>query len=706
MANIMKNNNWVRNFFLTSKAIYKLSDTKSLQFRTALDQYWNFMTARRKSRGDKETVTFLKELKTLSVKLTLGIKYEALPFTKSDKSGFPSKLSLVKPFLIGDSGDKRIGLSIIELYKTITLPIDTNTDTITGKSEALGPISSKWTKFLKNNFSKKFRPQRLDWNKDWRSSNKLGPNGPGTLTSMVDLWSVRKDERVFKNIMDYLRLTGDDLYNEIEYLLENNPDPQLPKLPTGRLAFLPEAGGKTRVIAIGDYFSQQALTPLFQETMKMLKSIPQDGTYDQQRSVSLIKLAMKDGRPIYCYDLKSATDRFPREIQENLVEEIFGHNVGQAWGKLLTDRSFTFQGKDIEYAVGQPMGFLSSWSVFALTHHAFIQYCASRCGLKDFKDYTVLGDDVAIFSKRVASRYTDLMAKVGVRINLQKSLVWEPGMKSRPFGEFAKRIIWNETDITPIPLDLLETYWKAPVKEFFSLWFSLKSFGIDISEQTVNKLSSHLGHKDREWLSVLASSPDTLLGKVRRKQPTALYEQEGKGPWKGLDLHLIPAAMIKILYEEFYTKTLEIDKICMNMGHYDTIVNEISRLQGRSLVKRSTLTLISKIPIKDGHPLQMVIHSQRTKLILLLLKCQQASANKDWSFDQVDKLWESVFQSTDDVFSLIQTKKSKYSEIQSSIVINVYKLLKQGFFPLLKEMEDLEKEYYTVDSSEIPDFPY
>lgn len=124
------------------------------------------MTARRKSRGDKETVAFLKELKTLSVKLTLGIRFEALPFTKSDKSGFPLKLSKVKTFLVGDHEDKRIGLSIINLYQTIILPTDTNTDSITAKSESLSPISTKWKRFLENKFSKKFSPQRLDWNKD------------------------------------------------------------------------------------------------------------------------------------------------------------------------------------------------------------------------------------------------------------------------------------------------------------------------------------------------------------------------------------------------------------------------------------------------------------------------------------------------------------------------------------------------------------
>jgi len=241
--------------------------------------------------------------------------------------------------------------------------------------------------------------------------------------------------------MNYLYLTRDDLFEEIKYLLETNTNPQLPGLKTGRLAFLPEGGGKTRIIAIGDYFSQQALTPLFKETMKMLENIPQDGTYDQSNSIKIMKEKMKENKPIYCFDLKSATDRFPLYIQAEVVDAIFGPGIGQAWSKLLSERSFSFSGGNVEYAVGQPMGLLSSWSVFALTHHAFIQYCASRCGITTFTDYTVLGDDVAIFHEEVAKRYQILMKKLGLEINLSKSLIWTPGMKCYPFGEFAKRIL-------------------------------------------------------------------------------------------------------------------------------------------------------------------------------------------------------------------------------------------------------------------------
>jgi hypothetical protein len=31
---------------------------------------------------------------------------------------------------------------------------------------------------------------------------------------------------------------------------------------------------------------------------------------------------------------------------------------------------------DFRYAVGQPMGALSSWAMLAITHHMIMQYCA------------------------------------------------------------------------------------------------------------------------------------------------------------------------------------------------------------------------------------------------------------------------------------------------------------------------------------------
>jgi len=87
--------------------------------------------------------------------------------------------------------------------------------------------------------------------------------------------------------------------------------------------------------------------------------------------------------------------------------------------------------------------------------------------------------------------------------------------------------------------------------------------------------------------------------------------------------------MMSILFREHRTKNIEIEKIVFAMGHYDTIVQKITQLQGRSLVKRLTLQHLSHIPVKSGQPLQMVIHQKRAKLTSLVLRCRNANEDKD-----------------------------------------------------------------------------
>ncbi|KAL0300400.1 UNVERIFIED_CONTAM: putative mitochondrial protein [Sesamum calycinum] len=53
----------------------------------------------------------------------------------------------------------------------------------------------------------------------------------------------------------------------------------------------------------------------------------------------------------------------------------------------------------METVAGQPLGYLSSWPLFALTHHILMAVC--RTGEK-FTKYAVLGDDVVIADQEVA----------------------------------------------------------------------------------------------------------------------------------------------------------------------------------------------------------------------------------------------------------------------------------------------------------------
>jgi hypothetical protein len=93
-----------------------------------------------------------------------------------------------------------------------------------------------------------------------------------------------------------------------------------------KLILLSESGGKTRPVAIADYFTQESLRSLFRETMDYLKQLKTDGTYNQGNLVSKMKQAIQEGKPIYCYDLKNATDRFPVDLQRDFLAPLIGQD--------------------------------------------------------------------------------------------------------------------------------------------------------------------------------------------------------------------------------------------------------------------------------------------------------------------------------------------------------------------------------------------
>lgn len=78
------------------------------------------------------------------------------------------------------------------------------------------------------------------------------------------------------------------------------------------------------------------------------------------------------------------------------------------------------------------MGAYSSWAMLALTHHVIVRIAAHKVGINNFSDYCVLGDDIVIRNDAVADAYYNLMADLGVSINLGKSV------NSNDFAEFAK----------------------------------------------------------------------------------------------------------------------------------------------------------------------------------------------------------------------------------------------------------------------------
>jgi len=235
------------------------------------------------------------------------------------------------------------------------------------------------------------------------------------------------------------------------------------KNASGRLALLEEAAGKVRVVALLDVWSQWALKPLHNWIFDLLRSIPQDGTFNQLKPVENLLRKVSNDTTIYSYDLSAATDRIPVVIQEYLLAQVFGKDFARSWRNLLVGRPYWISkrvqrerglaSRALRYAVGQPMGGYSSWAMLALTHHAMVQFCAFRAGYAGwFTLYAVLGDDVVIANCRVAKKYRALCRLLGVEIGLNKSLV----SKGRTL-EFAKKLFYQGQDISGLPLK----FWAA-----------------------------------------------------------------------------------------------------------------------------------------------------------------------------------------------------------------------------------------------------
>lgn len=229
----------------------------------------------------------------------------------------------------------------------------------------------------------------------------------------------------------------------------------------GRLGLKNEPG-KVRVFAMVDYWTQVAVGPLHDKLFELLRTIRQDGTFIQEKPLkALVENMSKLGlKRAYSFDLSAATDRLPLSIQKLLLNALFSDvGLGDAWGVLLADRDFRvpeYKGKtessdipkSVRYAVGQPMGALSSWAMLALTHHMIVQAAARGAGKEGwFELYAVLGDDVVIGDPKVAKMYLLLMKALQVDVSLAKSLV-----SDNLSMEFAKRFIYKGTDISPLSL--------------------------------------------------------------------------------------------------------------------------------------------------------------------------------------------------------------------------------------------------------------
>jgi hypothetical protein len=111
--------------------------------------------------------------------------------------------------------------------------------------------------------------------------------------------------------------------------------------------------------------------------------------------------------------------------------------------------------------------------MLALTHHFIVAYSAKKAGYQwgTFWNYAVLGDDIVIADRLVATEYLKVLSSLGVKVGLAKSLISHKGRL-----EFAKRYLApNDVDLSPVPFKELG----AALVSFNNLTALARKYGLD-----------------------------------------------------------------------------------------------------------------------------------------------------------------------------------------------------------------------------------
>ena len=142
-------------------------------------------------------------------------------------------------------------------------------------------------------------------------------------------------------------------------------------------------------------------------------------------------------------DLKSATDRMPAQFTAGLIAALFGSEISDLWLGLMRREvspgqvQYTGAKPPLRFVQGTPLGALSAWPAFALTHHLIVQDSAARAGVEGwYTNYAIVGDDLVIGA--VTREYHLWLDYLSVKVSREKSIE-----SKNSSCEFCSRFRWR-----------------------------------------------------------------------------------------------------------------------------------------------------------------------------------------------------------------------------------------------------------------------
>jgi hypothetical protein len=479
---------------------------------TSLSKVWlTVYNTRCKHRGKADAIKFCKELLVCAERYALHQPIEPIPWTKSDDENFPT---ILKPFRTNlRSRDNLVVVFTLSVFRTIELvrlPISKDISSVTDPCRADDVVIQEIINFIPA-WLKRIPALELSKIK-YHLTVRNGPNGHALRTSDSDIQALVSSEP--PTLLQAIRtvegkLGDDDPMDQTEVCHKTTDRGPI----HSKLTQFPEKAGKTRTIAIVDYYSQRCLRPLHKGLMKLLKQLVSDGTFSHYNVGSYAAKMTKDKSYCYCADLTAATDRFPAIIQRVLLSKLLKDDeLSTAMWTLLAERTFTvaWSGELVTYQCGQPMGCYASWPLFALAHHLVVEYAAHKCNvLKPKNLYRLIGDDVLISDRRIAQVYVNLMEALGLTLNKGKTVI-STEADEYSAAEVAKQLYLNGTCLTALTPGFIKLL-RKPHMFNTCMWTLRTRYGERICPDLVPVLidSLYVKRKTKRLVWLLVSNPMT-----------------------------------------------------------------------------------------------------------------------------------------------------------------------------------------------------
>jgi len=442
----------VLNMDVKSFIISNLSGDESLDHRE-ITRFCNKIFDRINSRGPLDTISWLKGIRVIVYSWIAG-RPENPGSISTYRDGLPRALGpLVSHLRKRNNSGIRLILSLLNISREIE----------SWKLPDVNPIEKEpgYTQTIRKDYKCNIRIllNRLHLSNNstplWTNNHyttKSGPSGPAMLSADHDLKALSETMKSHMRILggheftDYIQFQ--DLHSKTFTFKKEIEESKIGNLR--KLSVVKDTEGKSRIIAMADYWTQDVMFPLHKKLLNELRSIKSDVTFGQD-----IGEFGNEDHNYWSFDLTSATDRLPIFLYEDILEERFGKEYQESWTTLMIRNGFHWKTGFVFYKTGQPMGIYSSWALLAHAHHCIVQWAAHKIGLNQFWDYRLLGDDIVIRHDLVAQEYQLIMSQLGVSISPTKTLV------SKDTFEFAKRLFSRGCEMTGFPLNGLRSSLKT-----------------------------------------------------------------------------------------------------------------------------------------------------------------------------------------------------------------------------------------------------